>query len=95
VNDVNSNVEVAKPIHEHGHHQGITHARHQWIEILEAVVLALVAVLTAWSGSQAVRWEGLSAKNYALASRTSVLAQEGWTLAGQDRLYNIITFHGG
>jgi hypothetical protein len=36
----------------------------------------------------------LSAKNYALATRTTVEAQEGATLAGQNHLYDIITFQG-
>jgi hypothetical protein len=61
---------------------------------LEAVVLAGVAVLTAWSGYQAAKWEALSAASYVLATRTSVRAQEYLTLAGQDRLYDIVTFNG-
>jgi hypothetical protein len=32
------------------------------------------------------------ARNYALGTRTSVRAQEGLTLSGQDRLYDIVTF---
>jgi len=59
----------------------------------EAVVLAIVAVATAWSGYQASRWEGLSARAYALDERYTVLAQERETLAGQERLYDIITFN--
>lgn len=35
------------------------------IEIIEAVVLALVAVATAWSGYQAARWDGRRAQLYA------------------------------
>jgi len=56
-------------------------------------VLAAVAVLTAWSGYQAARWEARSATAYALAADTNVLAQEQLTLAGQDHLYDIITFN--
>lgn len=94
MSEVTSNIEAAHKIHEHGHHHG-EHSS-PWsrpVEILEAIVLATVAVLTAWSGYQAAKWEALSATNYALATRTSVRAQEGLTLAGQERLYDIVTFN--
>ncbi len=94
MSELTSNIEVAHKLHGHGlHHAQPTSRRDRWVEILEAVVLAIVAVLTAWGGYQASRWEALSARNYALASRTSVRAQEGLTLAGQDRLYDIVTFN--
>jgi hypothetical protein len=58
------------------------------------VVLAIVAVATAWSGYQASKWDALSAKYYSLASRTTVLAQEKMTLAGQDRIDDMVIFNG-
>ncbi len=61
--------------------------------MVEALVLAIVAVATAWSGYQASRWDALSAQNYNLASRATVMSQEKATLAGQDRLYDITTFN--
>jgi hypothetical protein len=93
--EATSNVEFAHKIHEQGHHHQPPndHGR-AWIEILEAVVLAVVAVATAWSGYQAARWDALSAEHYNLAARTSVLAQAKATLAGQDRLYDNTTFNG-
>jgi hypothetical protein len=95
MDEVTSNVELAHKIHEQSHHHlEPTDRRGRWVEILEAVVLAAVAVLTAWSGYQAAKWEALSAADYALATRTSVRAQEYLTLAGQDRLYDIVTFNG-
>jgi hypothetical protein len=66
----------------------------QWLEILEAVALAIVAVATAWGGYQAAKWDALSAQHYNLASRTTVYSQAKATLAGQDRLYDIVTFNG-
>ncbi len=94
MDEVTSNVELAHRIHEQSHHHlEPTDRRARWVEILEAVVLAAVAVLTAWSGYQAAKWEALSAADYALATRTSVRAQESLTLAGQDRLYDIVTFN--
>ena len=86
-----SNVEFAHRIHEQGH-TGHGHGS-QWLEILEAVVLAAVAVLTAWSGYQAARWDARSAASYSRASRTTVQSQEQLTLAGQERLYDITTFN--
>jgi hypothetical protein len=87
-----SNVEFAHRIHEHGHTGG-HHSRSEWLEILEAVVLAAVAVLTAWSGYQAARWDARSAASYARASGLTVHSQEQLTLAGQERLYDITTFN--
>lgn len=91
--EATSNVEFTQRIHEQGHHHPLpVDRRAQWIEMVEALVLAIVAVATAWSGYQAARWGALSAENYNLASRTTILSQERATLAGQDRLYDIITF---
>src|SRR5271169_1895471 len=90
-----SNVEFAQKIKESGHHRpSTTESRARWVEIAEAIVLAIVATSTAWSGYQAAKWDALSAQNYNLASRSTVLSQEKATLAGQDRLYDITTFNG-
>lgn len=90
-----SNVEFAHKINEQGHHHGAAGDRSaRWIELAEAIVLAVVAVATAWSGYQATKWDALSQQNYSLALRTTVMAQEKATLAGQDRLYDIVTFNG-
>lgn len=89
-----SNVEFAQKIHESVHHHSSPPSRRaQWVEMVEALVLAIVAVATAWSGYQASRWDALSAQNYNLASRATVMSQEKATLAGQDRLYDITTFN--
>jgi hypothetical protein len=53
-----------------------------------------VAVTTAWSGYQAAKWDALSAKKYALMAHTTTLSQAKQTMAGQDRLYDIVTFDG-
>jgi hypothetical protein len=95
MSEATSNVEFAHRIHEQGHRDaGPSGARAEWVEILEAVLLALVAFATAWSGYQASRWGAQSAENYARASRTTVQSQEKMTLAGQDRIYDIVTFNG-
>jgi hypothetical protein len=94
MSEATSNVEFAQKIHEHGHyHASATDRRARWVEIGEAVVLAIVAVATAWSGYQAAKWGALSSEHYNIASRTTVLSEEKATLAGQDRLYDITTFN--
>ncbi len=90
--DSSSNVGFAHDLTEHGPPTDTTH--HKWLSFVEAFVLAIVAVSTAWSGYQASRWEGLSTKAYALYERYGVLSQAKSTLAGQDRLYDIVTFNG-
>ncbi len=93
MSEATSNVEFAQKIHEHGHHHAsATDRRARWVEIGEAVVLAIVAVATAWSGYQAAKWGALSSEHYNIASRTTVLSEEKATLAGQDRLNDITTF---
>lgn len=90
-----SNIEFANKVMDHARHRpSHSESRIKWVEIAEAIVLAIVATSTAWSGYQAAKWDALSAQNYNLASRTTVLSQEKSTLAGQDRLYDITTFNG-
>src|SRR2546425_13360509 len=56
-------------------------SRFEAIEIIEAIILALVAVATAWSGYQAARWNGNRAEQYAKASLLRVTAEGLATLA--------------
>jgi hypothetical protein len=63
------------------------------IEIVEAFILALVAVATAWSGYQAAQWAGKRAQDYAKANRLRVTAEGLATLAGQERIYDSDTFN--
>lgn len=87
-----TNVEFAHRVLEDSR-QTAPPERRAWVEVLEVVVLAAVAVATAWSGFEAAKWSGLSGRQYSLGLRTTVLAQEKATLAGQDRLYDITTFN--
>jgi hypothetical protein len=68
-------------------------SRFEAIEILEAFILALVAVATAWSGYQAAEWAGKRAQQYSDASRLRVTAEGLATLAGQERIYDSDTFN--
>lgn len=77
-------------VSENGH---VSESRFQVIEIIEAVILALVAVATASSGYQAAQWVGKRAEQYAKASRLRVTAEGLGTLAGQERIYDSDTFN--
>jgi hypothetical protein len=93
--EITSNIEFAHKVHEEGHHPEASSDR--WARragVAESVVLSIVAVATAWSGYQAAKWDALSSKRYTLASLANDAAQEKGTLAGQDRLYDIVTFNG-
>jgi hypothetical protein len=64
--------ETAREIGEHGHHAGHGSAtKHdRRISLLEAALLALVAVLAAWSGFAAAKWSTESRLTVATASTT-------------------------
>lgn len=94
--EVNSNVEYAHRIHEQGeqHHHVPLDQRHEWVAIVEAIVLAIVAIATAWSGYQAAKWDAYSAEQYSLNSNTMILSQEKLSVSGQYRLYDVLSFNG-
>jgi hypothetical protein len=92
--EITSNIEFAHKVEEEGHHHQATSDR--WTRragVAESVVLSIVAVATAWSGYQAAKWDAVSSQQYTLASLANDAAQEKSTLAGQDRLYDIVTFN--
>jgi len=84
-----SNIEVAHHLSEHKEHP--QSFAHELLEIAEAIVLAIVAVATAWSGYQAALWTGHQSELYGLASRYRVQAEGTATTANQERLYNAST----
>jgi hypothetical protein len=84
-----SNIEVANHLTEHSE---TLHSRgHAMVEILEAFVLAVVAVSTAWSGYQAALWTGHQSELYGHASKLRVQAEGALAYANQQRLYNALT----
>ena len=71
-------------------------SRARWertVEIIEAIVLAIVAVATAWSGYQAARWDGHQAELYGHASTVRIEADQELTLGGQQKLLDVSTFN--
>lgn len=93
------NAEVAGALAENavvesGPEGGATHTRlHRRVEIVEAIMLAAVAIATAWSGYQAARWDGRQAELYGMASTTRIRADEATTIGGQQRLLDVSTFN--
>ena len=88
------NVEVAHKLSETEHrppgdHRGWREAS----EIVEVILLAIVAVATAWSGYQAARWDGKQAFLYGTASRERIEADASLTLGGQQKLLDVTTFN--
>ncbi|MGZ4148985.1 MAG: hypothetical protein ACXVQJ_02980 [Actinomycetota bacterium] len=57
--------------------------RSERVEIVEVIVLALVAVATAWSGYQATQWGGRQAMLYGQASTQRFAADAASTRGGQ------------
>lgn len=84
-----SNVEVAHHLSEHK--EGEHSLAHEVLEILEAIVLAVVAITTAWSGYQAALWDGHQSELYGHSSQLRVRAEGLTTTANQERLYNAST----
>jgi hypothetical protein len=89
-----ANVEIAQHIGEHGGEAKEEPSRRQeeLLEIAQAILLALVAIATAWSGYQAARWDSSSAQLYGQSSRLRTMSVQHETTAGQLFLYDTTTF---
>ena len=64
---------------------------HELLEIFEAIVLALVAIATAWSGYQAALWDGHQDLLYGESTKVRIEAQGIEALSNQERLYEAST----
>ena len=87
------NVEVAHKLSEQEHDERRRHRWEEVVEIFEAVVLAVVAIATAYSGYQAARWDGRQAFLYGTSSKYRVEAGVAATEGGQQRLLDVTTFN--
>jgi hypothetical protein len=86
------NIEVAHKLNEDRRHSAPHSSRSvEILEIVEAIVLALVAVTTAWSGYQAARWDGQQDEFYEQSTKLRVQAQGLQTGGGQERIYDAST----
>ncbi len=84
-----SNIEIAMHLGEH--EQSERSLGHVILEIAEALVLAIVAIATAWSGYQAALWTGHQSELYGQSSKLRVQAEGAAAAANQERLYNALT----
>jgi hypothetical protein len=88
-----SNIEIAHHLHEQSHTGRRGSSFEEFIEIVEAVLLAVVAVATAWSGYEAARWDNRRAELYQESSKLRIAAEGLATLGGQERIYDTTTFN--
>jgi hypothetical protein len=84
-----SNIEIAHHLSERK--EPSQSMGHEILEIVEALILAIVAITTAWSGYQAALWTGHQSELYGQASKLRVQAEGAATFANQERLYNAST----
>jgi hypothetical protein len=61
-------------------------------ELLEAVLLAIAAVLTAWAGFQSTKWSGVQADSYSRAGAARTESVRASTTAGQLTAIDVDTF---
>jgi hypothetical protein len=64
-----STSEVSHAVRHHRDEQARPERLVGLVEVLEACLLAFVAIATAWGGYQAARWDGRQSKLYAQSSK--------------------------
>jgi hypothetical protein len=83
-----ANIEVAHHLNAgKGHGEPHSTRGHEILEIIEAIVLSIVAVTTAWSGYQAALWDGQQSELYGQSSKLRVEAQGLEVRSNQERMY--------
>ncbi len=83
-----ANIEIAHHLNETDEHKGPRSRWHELLEVVEAIVLALVAICTAWSGYQAAKWDGMQDELYEQSTRLRVQAQGLATRGGQEQMFD-------
>lgn len=63
------------------------------LELSAALLMALATVGIAWSGYQAARWSGLQSREFATANSTRAAENRLSTLAGQERIQDLLNFN--
>jgi len=79
--------------HELSEPSGAQTTKARVLEVSAALLLALATVAIAWSGYQSARWSGLQAEEYARATSTRADQNRLSTLAGQQRLQDLLNFN--
>src|SRR5262245_16780228 len=86
-----ASIEVAHHLNEAHAPSHLASKVHQGLEVIEAIILALVAITTAWSGYQAARWDSAQSELYGHSSRLLVEGQALDVEANQEKMYNAAT----
>ena len=76
----------------HQHSERTMSRRAELVEIGEAILLAIVAVATAWSGYQTARFDSRQAHSYGLSGKYRATENRAATRSGQLQLYDSTTF---
>src|SRR5689334_2160427 len=89
--------EVGREIAEHRHrsaeHGGDDGGQDRWVTIVEALLLAVVAVLAAWSGYASAKWGTESSLTLAKASATRTEANRAAMDALETKNFDASTFN--
>ena len=86
--------EVAHELErDHGESRPDVTGRERWLVIFEASLLALVAMLAAWSGFAAAKWSTESRLELAQASATRTEASRANLTAHENRNFDSVTFN--
>ncbi len=84
--------EAAKELEHHRHAQQGEHRR-EFIAILEAVLLSLVTIVTAWAGYSAAKWGTESRLELSQGSALRIEANRAFAVAAENRNYDASTFN--
>lgn len=84
----NMNAEIAGHLREHSGHGPGSEFRVELVEILEAILLAIVALTTALSGYQVAKWDGVNASHFATSSRLRVQSEQASLTSNQTLIYD-------
>jgi hypothetical protein len=84
----NVNIEASASLAEREERRSPKHWSERTIEIVEVIVLATVAIATAWSGYQAAKWDGRQALRYGESSHERFEASADSTRGGQSLIGN-------
>jgi hypothetical protein len=83
------NIELGHDLDERAAHgQPLLPRMHEILEIIEAIVLGLVALATAWTGYQSALWDSQQSQLYGQSTKLRVEAQGLSVRSGQERAYN-------
>jgi hypothetical protein len=70
-----------------------TSGRERALELAAVLLMSIATLGIAWSGYQAARWSGQQARHYAEANALRAEAGRHSTLAGQERLQDLLNFN--